>query len=233
MKPVLISRGMNLLITAMLISILLMMGLTVHLENRLNGAQELRVTSLGLAEELQQSSQELTSAVRTYVVTGDMRYRDEYMKVLLRRNGQAARADGRTVPLKQLIIQAGISGEELRFLEAALIRSDELSALEKAAIEKMGEISSHKGVSHLVSSTHKTEAMDLLYNFKYRSAVEGIMEPINRFNDLVNQRTELLVQRDRFNLHTILLVNTLLILLTAFVYYLAPSIVNQFKNQDE
>ena len=54
-------------------------------------AEERRFASYLLAEEMRQSSDDLTRFARTYVSTGDSRYMDFFERVLAIRNGEAPR----------------------------------------------------------------------------------------------------------------------------------------------
>ena len=60
-------------------------------QKEITAAQERRYRSYLLADELRQSSDELTRLARTYVVTGDSKYEGQYWMILAIRNGQAPR----------------------------------------------------------------------------------------------------------------------------------------------
>lgn len=57
-------------------------------------AEQQRMTSLLLADELRQSSDDLTRFARTYVTTGDDRYEGYFNQVLAIRNGEMKRPEG-------------------------------------------------------------------------------------------------------------------------------------------
>ena len=57
-------------------------------QKRISAAEERRYQSRLLADELRQSSDDLTRLARTYVVTADKRYEDQYWEVLDIRNGK-------------------------------------------------------------------------------------------------------------------------------------------------
>ncbi len=59
------------------------------IESEAEAAQQRRHESYKLADELRQSSDDLTRLARTYAVTGDKRYRDYYWKILDIRNGES------------------------------------------------------------------------------------------------------------------------------------------------
>ena len=118
-------------------------------------ASETRYTSYLLADEMRQSSDDLTRLVRTYVVTGDPRWKSQYLEVVGIRNGTLPRpkdyeriywdfraadlASGRgmdrAVALKDLMRQAGFSDAELAKLAEAEALSNGLVELESAAMD--------------------------------------------------------------------------------------------------
>ncbi|MDO9160598.1 MAG: diguanylate cyclase, partial [Burkholderiaceae bacterium] len=110
-------------------------------------ANDLRLRSFQLADELRQSSDDLTRMARTYVMTGDVRYKLAYQAILDIRDGKRPRpdgyqnvywdtallrdppqsqADGVGVPLLTLMEQAGFTPQELQKLEQAKAHSDRL-----------------------------------------------------------------------------------------------------------
>lgn len=59
----------------------------------LRDAQEMRYRSYLLADELRQSSDDLTRLARTYVLTADARYEQQYLDILAVRNGTKPRPE--------------------------------------------------------------------------------------------------------------------------------------------
>jgi CHASE3 domain sensor protein len=68
-------------------------GLYVAAEKRIDRANELRLQAVLLADELRQSSDDLTRMVRTYVLTGKPIYKAHYQEILDIRNGVLARPE--------------------------------------------------------------------------------------------------------------------------------------------
>eukprot|EP01032_Pedospumella_encystans_P029919 gene29919-33768_t len=117
-------------------------------------AHQARYNSYMLADELRQSSDDLTRLARTYVVTGDARYEQQYNDILDIRNGKKPRpehyeriywdfvaggvpvppASGKAVPLQDLMKQAGFSEQEFASLQAAQANSDALVRTEVTAM---------------------------------------------------------------------------------------------------
>lgn len=110
-------------------------------------AYENRYRSYLLADELRQSSDDLTRLGRTYVVTGDPSYKQQYLDIISIRNGEKPRPqaynriywdfvdggnlkprpDGETVPLLTLMKRQGFTDAEFNELKEAQKRSDALS----------------------------------------------------------------------------------------------------------
>ncbi len=86
----------------------LSVGLTLALVNDMDTLEQqiekqwlIRYQSYQAADELRQSSDDLTRLGRTYVVTGDEKYEKMYMDILDIRNGQKPKPDGQTIALQQ------------------------------------------------------------------------------------------------------------------------------------
>ena len=134
---------------ALLFALACAIVLYMVLEQRVGQANERRLQSLLLANELRQSSDDLTRMARTFVVTGEPRYQQYYQDILDIRNGKKPRpldyhkvywdlvtpqgvaprpAGGQSIALLDLMRQAGFSAEEFRKLEEAKANSDGLTA---------------------------------------------------------------------------------------------------------
>ena len=111
-----------------------------------SSANEVRYSSYLLADEMRQSSDDLTRLARTYVVTGDAKWEQQYFEILDIRNGKKPRpaqyekiywdfkaADidpgkggGATVSLNDLMKQAGFTEAEFGKLKEAEAKSNTL-----------------------------------------------------------------------------------------------------------
>ena len=110
-----------------------------------------------VADELRQSSDDLTRMARLYTVTGDSRYRDYFDRILAIRNGESPRparygdiywdlvvasgafpsdrnAGARTESLRSLAVDAGYTSEEMALFDEAERNSLELADLENSAL---------------------------------------------------------------------------------------------------
>ncbi len=171
-------------------------------EKQIDRANELRLQSFQLAEELRQSSDDLTRMVRTYVVTGEPIHKRHYQEILDIRDGKLPRpldyqnvywdlvlADdirpsqsGPAVALLDLMRRAGFSDEEFAKLAEAKANSDALTRSEYAAMALVETATP-------VSQVNRTEAIRMLHDTAYHQAKAGIMQPIRQFNLLADQRT--------------------------------------------
>jgi diguanylate cyclase (GGDEF)-like protein/PAS domain S-box-containing protein len=173
----------------------------VWTEERIEHARDLRHQSFLLADELRQSSDDLTRMVRTYVVTGDPAYKQQYKDVLDIRDGKKPRpekyqdiywdlvlADGKpprpdsrlSVALITLMGQAGFTQEEFDKLAQAKRNSD---ALTSAEFEAMRLVESSE------SETDQALARLMVHDAAYHQAKADIMEPIRDFYALMDGRT--------------------------------------------
>ena len=73
------------------ISLVVFIVLLLWFYHQMNDSQKQRFLSYAVADELRQSSDDLTRMVRTYVVTKDPRFEKMYWDILDIRNGKKAR----------------------------------------------------------------------------------------------------------------------------------------------
>jgi diguanylate cyclase (GGDEF)-like protein/PAS domain S-box-containing protein len=188
---------------AMLVALAVSFGVYIHSEKQIDEANEGRIRSFVLADQLRQSSDDLTRMARTYVVTGDPRYKKYYQEILDIRDGkkprppgyedvywdlvladaQASPADGGpAVPLLELMREAGSSAAELSKLAEAKANSDRLTAIEFEAM-KLVETAGPD------AAARRARALSMMHDASYHRAKAAIMRPINDSYVLMNQRT--------------------------------------------
>ncbi len=173
--------------------------------DEISEANAQRHDSFLLADELRQSSDDLTRMVRAYALTGNPLFKKHYQEILDIRNGRKPRpinygnvywdlvleddrrprSFGQAVALLDLMRQAGFTREELARLQDAKKASDRLTQTEYAAMRIVE--SSSRAEDRLV-------AMSMLNDSPYRQAKAGIMQPIGEFNDMVDRRTAAMVE---------------------------------------
>ncbi|MFM8414022.1 MAG: methyl-accepting chemotaxis protein [Planctomycetota bacterium] len=183
-------------------------------QRNLNRAQANRFESYRLAQELRQSSDELTRLARTYVVTADPEYERQYWHVLAVRNGGAPRPDGRTVPLRTLMERQGFTPAEFAKLKDAEDNSNALVTTETVAMNAVkGRFADGKGGYTREAEPDLDLARRIMHDPKYHDDKALIMGPIRQFEEMIDDRTETAVAAAR--LRTDLLV--LLIVGLAFL----------------
>jgi diguanylate cyclase (GGDEF)-like protein len=192
--------------------------LYVRSEKQINLANELRIQSHSLSDELRQSSDDLTRMARTYVMTGDPSYREHYHEILDIRDGRKPRpveyhniywdlvldhesrprANGQPTPLLLLMQQAGFTRDEFAKLAQAKAISDSLTRIE---ITAMWMIES----AHPATWPVRSKASLMLHDAAYHQAKADIMRPLSELHQMMDQRTQDAV-RTAANAATLLLV---------------------------
>ena len=176
-------------------------------EKRIDRANELRITSFMLADELRHSSDDLTRMVRTYVITGDAVYKKRFLEILEIRDGrrprpvdyqsiywdlvlddeQRPRPFGEPIPLLDLMRQVGFTESELALLGSAKARSDALTGTEYAA---MALIEAAPG-----DPIARDKATAMLHDARYHQTKADIMRPIDKLHQAMRNRTSEAVER--------------------------------------
>lgn len=196
--------------------------------NRVANADQLRFSSILLADEMRQSSDDLTRFARMFVQTGDERFLDYFAQILAIRHGDRPRPDGyEGIYWDRIIVegqsdQAGVGGvamsfqdrmtllqfttEEFDLLAEAQRRSDALTSIEYLAFNAMrGLYDDGLGNFRRPGPAEPRLAQLLLYGPDYLEAKAAIMEPIGRFLEQVNRRTAANLAVMRNEAQTILL----------------------------
>lgn len=169
-----------------------------------------------LADELRQSSDDLTRLVRTYVITTEERFKAQYYQILAIRNGLYPRPthynriywdflavenstdishpqeDG--VALQALMIKAGFTEDELSLLQKSQNQSDALVHLEEKAMQAVdGIFEDDKGFYTIIKEPDLSLARELLHSDEYHQAKIKIMKPLNEFFKLLEARTDRII----------------------------------------
>jgi methyl-accepting chemotaxis protein len=158
---------------------------------RVTEAHKKSYDSYLLADELRQSSDDLTRLVRTYAETGDAQYKTQYGAVLDIRNGTTPRPEAyhrvywdfvaggvasprptaETVSLNELMKRAGFTTEEFALLDEANRRSDGLVKLETEAM----------GLVETGGAEGREKATAMVNSREYHEFKAKIMQPIDEF----------------------------------------------------
>ena len=212
------------LLSAVVLTVLV--ALLVHRGEGLLASTEQRYRSYLLADELRQSSDDLTRLARTYVVTGNSRYERMYWDVLAVRNGEKPRSDGRTVPLRQLMREAGFTQQEFALLDESQNNSDGLVTTETIAMNAVKGLYDDGNGNYVVRREPDLEmARRIMHDQVYHADKGRIMDPITRFSALLDARTRGSVEKNQEEtdrlLLTIQIVAVLLVVLSLTGGYVA------------
>ena len=179
-----------------LAGLVLVTTLLIQNQTALGDAQQTRYESYLLADELRQSSDDLTRLARTYVVTGDSRHEKSYWTALEVRNGKSARADGRTIALQQLMKDAGFMEAELEKLREAERNSNGLVTTETIAMNAVkGLYDDGTGRYSRQDVPDPDMARRIMFDDQYHANKALIMAPIVQFERMLNTRTQADVER--------------------------------------
>jgi adenylate cyclase len=193
-------------------SITIMSLMLNQLEQSVEDAQKRRYESYLLADELRQSSDDLTRFARMYVATGEDRYLQFYWNILDIRNGMITRPEGYEsvywdlvvggiIPspsaekksgssLEARLLQAGITVDEFSKLKEAQNISNELARLETVAINAIkGRFDDGTGSFQREGEADAVMANKILNDERYNKYKSRIMQPIGEFLSMVNTRT--------------------------------------------
>ena len=179
-------------------------------ENEAKQAADSRYQSYLLADELRQSSDDLTRLARTYVVSGDPAYEQQYMDILAIRNGQKPRpknyeriywdfvaagapvppSSGQTIALSELMKRAGFTDQEFAKLKEAEANSNELVHTEVIAMNAVkGKFDDGKGGFTREGPPDPDMARRIMHDKAYHQNKAKIMQPVNEFLALLDERT--------------------------------------------
>ncbi len=178
-------------------------------ERKIDDAHSLRFETTLYADELRDASEALTRAARSFVITGDPKYRRHYRDILDARDGKRpmpqyddqpdwdmVRLDEppleafskRTEEMVALWKRHQLDLEGLHLLKQAKQASDKLVQTEMEAMRQVA-------AAEPVTDEIRVRASEMLHDERYMSAKLEIMRPINEFNQLIDQRTQATVQR--------------------------------------
>jgi methyl-accepting chemotaxis protein len=197
--------------------------------------EQQRYQSVLLANELRQSSDDLTRLVRTYAQTADPKYEKQYFDVLDIRNGLQPRpldynriywdymavsdipprGNGTAISLKSMMQQAGFTQDELQELTRAQESSDRLVKTETIAFNAVkGRFVDAMGQFTTIKEPDLDFARRILFDTQYHTDKINIMKGVDNFYKMMDARTnQLIASSDAESSYWLKLVITLILLL--------------------
>jgi signal transduction histidine kinase/CheY-like chemotaxis protein len=180
-------------------------------QEELSRSQRMRFDSYLLADQLRQSSDDLTRMARTFVATGNEEFERQYWAVLDIRNGHAPRpvdydriywdlvsplgqkprGDGASISLHDLMVKGGITDAELEKLTLAQEHSDALVKTERIAMNAVkGRFDDGAGHFTVIKPPDRAMAIRIMNDEAYHDNKASIMRPIDDFYVMLAERTQ-------------------------------------------
>ncbi|MBB6521666.1 methyl-accepting chemotaxis protein [Pseudoteredinibacter isoporae] len=236
-------------ILAMLILLLNLFALKFAENKELQLAEEaqLRYLSFQLADEFRQTSQDLTRLGRSYVVTGDERYKDAYWEIVDWRSGKIPRPDyvhkelkpGETIVQTELMKSLGFTIQELDLLARAGQFSNDLIATETQAMESIEQGLIAEGPFQAdEGETVQAFASRILFDDNYHSEVDKIMAPVSEFFSALDRRTANTLEESKAEAHLWRNISSafsfaIWAIVAVILYFTMQSILNPLKKAAE
>jgi PAS domain S-box-containing protein len=178
---------------------------------QLEKAYIMQQKSFLLADELRQSSDDLTRMARTYVVTGKEMFKKQFHMVLDIRNGKLPRPkeynsiywdfltlegskpilDGKKISLREMMYEAGFPESELSMLVTSQDESDDLTYLETKAMNAVIGVFQDKNGKYTIRGKPDFKlAREIMHSDEYHKAKIAIMKPLDEFYKAFRARTQ-------------------------------------------
>ena len=151
------------------------------------------------ANEILQSSEDLTRLCRNFAVTGgEGKYQDEYFNIIKWRSGAIPRPNtvheelfrGRQISQQSLAEELGCNQTEIALLNKVSSLSTELTGIEEQSMESIRTGRYVAGPAALHDGERIRDfAVRILYDERYEAQVRQIAQPIEEFYHTLNVRT--------------------------------------------
>jgi len=236
----------SLIILSLLSSVIISVSLLASSSEKTEISTIRQHNSHKLADQVRQTSNDLTRMARSYVMTGEPIYQQYFNSILAIRDGKAPRPlhydesywdfvaahdgkppiFGKPISLADLMKQARITADELEILATAKKHSDELIMMERAAFAALNGLSKDAaGKYTIISPPNAALAQDIMYSPAYYKTKAKVMRTVKEFSYLVNRRTLAEVTANRAEevfyrkIAIFLTIATTLFSLGAFLYF--------------
>jgi len=178
------------LILTIMFLVLLKIYRLYQITNTLSIIEHQRYEMTSKADELRQSSDDLTRMARTYVITKEMKYKDAYFKILAIRNGKTQRPKFYEGVYWDLSLKLRKKHHPLQNPKSL---EEEMSKLpySKSEMEELKKAKQNSDIlAKLEIQAFKDLSVDILYSPEYYQAKEKIMFPIDCFLSSLRERTQ-------------------------------------------
>ncbi|WP_281614255.1 PAS domain-containing protein [Flammeovirga sp. SubArs3] len=225
-----------------LLNIILTLGILISLvflyfnQEKLFESQVNRYTSYRLGDALRQSDDFLTEYCKNFIVTKDTIWEKKYWELVAVREGRLIPEDsGWERSILDSMYHMGFSQEEFELLKDALGKSNQLIKKEEQAFNAAKGIYLDSLNNYSIRGKPDLEAaFNILYGQDYLMTKTEVMEPIIKFESLIESRTKNTVDKFRekgeFLLWTIFISIALLISVFIISYYM---IINRLIQKEQ
>lgn len=212
-----------------------------NVRGKLADAEYHRYRAARVADQLRQSSDDLTRMARTYAVTGNPIYEKYFHHILDIRNGKVSRpigydgvywdkvtatgelptTDADPVSLKSLLENLNLTPTERFKLDEAERESNDLVELEVMAFNALKGVFKDRGGAYSIRGEPNLEmARNLTHGDAYHAAKHKIMQPIGDFMIALNERTRKqtnrLAQSEQYHIAALVLLSAIIFLVVAY-----------------
>lgn len=189
---------------ALLLMMIALFFYYVWAEKQVDAANDRRYATRLLIDDLRESSNELTSMIRRYIVSGDALYLREFERIIAVRDGKAPRplkydlshwsfitantisnspSGYQAIPLLEQMKQTGFNREELALLNAAKAKSDQLAETEYKAADLLQS-------ANVDDPASRQQALKRLFDQNYQQQNDAIIKLLDHAMRLCEERTQ-------------------------------------------
>ena len=218
-----------------LVALALVLSLIVAGQRGLAETETRRYQAYKLADELRQSSDNLTRMARTYVATGDSAFEQHFRDILAIRDGKKPRPRnydrihwdfvvagketpteaGPAISLSDRMATLNLTSEELEELRLAKANSDALVSLENEAMNAVKGLFDDGSQGYTVRRTPDLDlARSIMFGNDYHAAKAAIMRPIDNFLVSLENRMNSAVVKQRARVDSHLTIAAFVVALT-------------------
>ncbi|WKK65741.1 PAS domain-containing sensor histidine kinase [Lutimonas zeaxanthinifaciens] len=195
-------------------------------QEKLYERQANRYYSYRLGDELRQTDDYLTEYCKNFVITGDSIWEKRYWDLVAKREGKAPLRGGANTSLLDSMQNMGFSDQEFDLLKLALQKSNQLVKKESIAFNAAKGIFLDSVNEFSIRKEPNIEfALQVLHDKEYLLMKKEIMEPIIKFESLIESRTKATVDKYNDKSQLLLILTILSILIAVFISIIAYNLI--------
>ena len=171
------------------VTILMIVSSNKHLEHALT----YELQAYQLANEMSQSSENLTNYIRLYAMTGNASYREAYNKVIDVRNGKVADDNGVKKSFADKVKEMELTSEENNLILKSQDLSNNLAVLETEVMTFIDNYMLRNPNANLgeTSDPDVLHQQGRLFSVEYTSHTDAIMKPVADFQQALFDRADI------------------------------------------